>query len=239
MIRMGENMKRETIVAIEDEPDLLEVVRYNLAREGYEVLSAEDGLEGLDVIEKSHPDLVLLDLMLPGMDGVEICRRVKFDPETRSIPVIIVSAKGEESDVVLGLEMGADDYVAKPFSPRELVARVKAVLRRGDLKGQESPDGRVVMDGLVIDPARHEVVVDGESVGFTATEFKLLHHLAANAGRVFTREQLLRHAVGDDVVILERNVDVHVRAIRKKLGDQADRISTIRGVGYRFLDSRP
>lgn len=238
MIRIGDIMAREKIVAIEDEPDLLEVVRYNLAREGYEVVSAEDGLEGLEVIGRSRPDLVLLDLMLPGMDGLEICRRVKYDPETRNIPVIIVSAKGEESDVVLGLEMGADDYVAKPFSPRELVARVKAVLRRGSSKDRPESDSRVEMDGLVVDPERHEVSVDGEVVAFTATEFRLLHHLASHAGRVFTREQLLRHAVGEDVVILERNVDVHIRAIRKKLGAHADRISTIRGVGYRFLDTR-
>ena len=232
-------VEREKIIAIEDEPDLLEVVRYNLTREGYDVLCAEDGKAGLSLIERSRPDLILLDLMLPEMDGLEICRRVKYDPQTRNIPVIIVSAKGEEADVVLGLEMGADDYMAKPFSPRELVARVKAVLRRGSVKESTDSDGRVALDGLVIDPSRHEVLVEAAAIEFTATEFRLLYHLAAHPGRVFTREQLLRHAVGDDVVILERNIDVHVRSIRKKLGDHADRISTIRGVGYRFLDPRP
>jgi two-component system phosphate regulon response regulator PhoB len=230
-------MKRETIIAIEDEPDLLEVVRYNLSREGYQVQGSEDGEEGLELIQKSPPDLVLLDLMLPGMDGLEICRRVKYDPSTRDIPIIIVSAKGEESDVVLGLELGADDYVVKPFSPRELVARVRAVLRRRRSdSGGEGPRA-VVFDGLRIDPTRHEVLIDDQPVVFTATEFRLLHHLASHPGRVYTREQLLRHVIGEDVVILERNIDVHIRAVRKKLGTYSDLITTIRGVGYRFSDS--
>lgn len=233
-------MKRAKIIAIEDEPDLLEVVRYNLTREGFDVEGSENGEEGLALIRKSRPDLVLLDLMLPGIDGLEICRQVKYDPATRSIPIIIVSAKGEESDVVLGLELGADDYVVKPFSPRELLARVRAVLRRARRRnGSGDADGvtPLTFDGLCIDPARHEVLVDGDAVSLTATEFRLLHHLACHPGRVYTREQLLRHVVGEDVVILERNIDVHVRAIRKKLGPYDDLIDTIRGVGYRFVDA--
>jgi two-component system phosphate regulon response regulator PhoB len=229
-------MMPTTIVAIEDEPDLLEVVRYNLTREGYRVHGSENGEDGLDLIRSSSPDLVLLDLMLPGMDGLEICRRVKFDPSTRRIPIIIVSAKGEESDVVSGLELGADDYVTKPFSPRELIARVKAVLRRGESNGARATDQPLIFEGVRIDPDRHEVWIEDESVPFTATEFRLLHHLASHVGRVYTREQLLREIVGDDVVILERNIDVHIRSLRKKLGAHGGYIKTIRGVGYRFLD---
>lgn len=233
---------KATIVAIEDEPDLLEVLNYNLSREGYRVQTALDGEQGMKLISRHRPDLVLLDLMLPGMDGLEICRRVKFDPDTSNIPIIIVSAKGEEQDVILGLEMGADDYVSKPFSPRELLARVRAVLRRnsGRLKSAEDEVGRVVVAGdLVVDPVRHEVRVGDEAISLTATEFRLLYRLGSRPGRVFTREQLIRQAVGEDVVILERNIDVHVRAVRKKLGEHADLIETIRGVGYRFRDTSP
>jgi two-component system alkaline phosphatase synthesis response regulator PhoP len=229
-------MMPTTIVAIEDEPDLLEVVRYNLTREGYSVRGSENGEDGLELIRRSSPDLVLLDLMLPGIDGLEICRRVKFDPAMSGIPIIIVSAKGEESDVVSGLELGADDYVTKPFSPRELIARVKAVLRRGRTDGGGGAELPLTFEGIRIDPARHEVWVDGQTVTFTATEFRLLHHLASHVGRVYTREQLLREIVGEDVVILERNIDVHIRSLRKKLGAYGGYIKTIRGVGYRFLD---
>jgi two-component system alkaline phosphatase synthesis response regulator PhoP len=232
-------MKREKIIAIEDEPDLLEVVRYNLAREGFEVQGSENGEQGLALIRKSHPDLVLLDLMLPGMDGLEICRQVKYDPATRNIPIIIISAKGEETDIVLGLELGADDYMVKPFSPRELIARVRAVLRRGAGQAEMSngdDEPPLTYEGLQIHPSRHEVLVDGATVPFTATEFRLLHRLASRPGRVYTREQLLKHVVGEDVVILERNIDVHIRAVRKKLGPYSDLIGTIRGVGYRFMD---
>jgi len=230
---------KASIVAIEDEPDLLEVLNYNLSREGYRVQTAANGEDGMRLITRHRPDLVLLDLMLPGVDGLEICRRVKFDPNTSSIPIIIVSAKGEEQDVVLGLEMGADDYVCKPFSPRELLARVRAVLRRNSVRGgsEEEDSVKAVVSGdVVIDPVRHEVRIGDEPIALTATEFRLLHRMGSRPGRVFTREQLIRQAVGEDVVILERNIDVHVRAIRKKLGDHADLIETIRGVGYRFRD---
>ncbi|HEX9641629.1 MAG TPA: response regulator transcription factor [Candidatus Krumholzibacteria bacterium] len=228
---------KQTIVAIEDEPDLLAVLQYNLTREGFRVESAKDGDEGLELIGKLRPDLILLDLMLPGMDGLEICRRVKYDAATRHIPIIIVSAKGEEGDVILGLELGADDYITKPFSPRELLARVRAVLRRGSERRKGSEPVRLSYGGLTIDPLRYQVVVESESVDFTATEFRLLYFLASHPGRVFTREQLIRNAVGEDVVILERNIDVHVRAMRRKLGARAGVIETIRGVGYRFADA--
>ena len=228
--------KTERIVVIEDEDDILEVIAYNLKREGYEVVTSTSGEDGLDKIERNAPQLVILDLMLPEIDGIELCRKLKADPLTQAIPVIMVTAKGEESDVVLGLGVGADDYITKPFSPREMVARVRAVLRRS--RGRAEADRResVVRDGIVIDPQRHDVRVDGESVILTATEFRLLHFLATHPGRVFTRDHLLTRVIGEDAIVIDRNIDVHVRSIRKKLGAHRDVIETIRGVGYRFKD---
>jgi DNA-binding response OmpR family regulator len=231
------NVKHEKIVIIEDESDILEVIEYNLKREGYEVLTSQDGEEGLEQIGRSAPDLVVLDLMLPNIDGIEICRRLKSDPVTRSIPVIIVTAKGEESDIVLGLGVGADDYVTKPFSPKELVARVKAVLRRGQLKDSTGEQDRIEIGGLVVDLKRYEVRVDGKPVKFTATELRLLHFLASHPGRVFTRDHLLSRVIGEDAIVIDRNIDVHVRAVRKKIGNYRDFIETVRGVGYRFYDA--
>ncbi len=232
-------MSREKILVIEDEPDILEVIQYNLAREGYEVLTAVNGEEGLAVVSREAPDLVILDLMLPGMDGVSICRHMREDPVTRDISVIMATAKGEESDVVLGLGVGADDYIIKPFSPRELVARVQAVLRRGQPRKSEPGRGqRITVQGVVIDPTRHEVSVDGERSDFTATEFRLLYFLASHPGRVFDRAHLVSRVISDHVVVLERNIDVHIRSIRRKLGAQRDLIETVRGVGYRFADTR-
>ena len=228
--------KKKLVVVIEDEADILDVIAYNLAREGYEVKGCVEGEEGLKTVRNYLPDLVILDLMLPGIDGIEICKRLKDDSSTRSIPVIMVTAKGEESDVVLGLGVGADDYMPKPFKPRELIARVKAVLRRGPLVDELTAVGKVIQGDLLIDPERHEVRVAGESVACTATQFRLLHFMAANPGRVFTREELLSHAIGDDVLVMERNIDVHIRAIRKMLGEHSAMIETIRGVGYRFTD---
>jgi len=227
-------VKTEKIVVIEDEADILEVIEYNLKREGFQVIVSRSGEDGLEKIEKAAPDLVLLDLMLPEIDGVELCRTLKSDPLTASIPVIMVTAQGEESDVVLGLGVGADDYVTKPFSPKELVARVKAVLRRGRLR--EDGKDRVVRDGVSVDVRRHEVKVDGEAVLFTATELRLLHFLATHPGRVFTRDHLLTRVIGEDAIVIDRNIDVHVRAIRKKLGAHRDLIETVRGVGYRFRE---
>jgi two-component system alkaline phosphatase synthesis response regulator PhoP len=235
---MLDEVSREKILVIEDEPDILDIIAYNLSREGYTVVCARDGEAGLEKCRREEPQLVLLDLMLPGLDGLEVCRRLQLEPETRQIPVIMVTAKGEEADVVLGLGLGADDYVTKPFSPRELIARVKAVLRRGPLRNHDTDaPGRIRRDGLSIDLARHEVLVDGEPVAFTATELRLLHFLAARPGRVFTRDQLLSRVLGQDVMVIDRNIDVHVRAIRQKLGRHRDLIETIRGVGYRFRDA--
>lgn len=229
-------MKREHIVVIEDEPDILEVVQYNLTREGYKVTAAKSGDDGLARVRKENPDLVLLDLMLPGIDGLEVCRRLQADPVTAPIPVVMVTAKGEESDVVTGLSLGADDYITKPFSPKELVARVRAVLRRGPLKDNRGAGERVVRDGLVVDAAKHSVTIDGQPVVLTATEMRLLHFLAAHPGRVFGRDQLLSRVIGEHAVVIDRNIDVHVGSLRKKLGRYRDLIETVRGVGYRFAD---
>ena len=229
-------MNRRKIVVIEDEPDIVEVISYSLKREGYNVLAVDRGDESINLIRNQSPSLIILDLMLPGMDGLSVCRQLKSDPIVKDIPVIMISAKGEESDIVIGLEMGADDYLTKPFSPRELLARVKAVLRRGQVKESQSKE-RIVLQNLTIDVARHEVRVDDEMVSLTATEFKILHQLAAHPGRAFTREQLLNRVLGMGVVVVDRNIDVHIRSVRKKLGDAAQLIQTIRSVGYRILDN--
>lgn len=227
-------MSKETIVVVEDEVDIREVLIYNLEREGYKVFGEPDGKRGLEIIREKAPDLVLLDLMLPGLDGLQICRSLKADSETSSIPIVMVTARGEESDIVLGLELGADDYIAKPFSPRELMARVRAVLRRRTSSPIDSAGMCIDREGVVIDPRRHEVVVDGVSVSFTATEFKLIHFLAHHPGWVFTRDHLLSKVVGQENFIVDRNIDVHIQAVRKKLGPHRDLIETIRGIGYRF-----
>lgn len=229
-------MKREKILVVEDEADLREVLSYNLTRDGYRVVTAGGGAEALRRARKDVPDLVLLDLMLPDLDGIEVCRRLKKDPLTSALPIIMVTAKGEESDVVVGLGVGADDYVAKPFSPRELLARVKAVLRRGAPREEAETSRRLVRGPMVIDADRHEVLLDGVPIRFTATEFRLLHFLALHAGRVFTRDQLMRRVMGEEVVLVDRNVDVHVRAVRSKLGAHRELVETVRGVGYRFTD---
>jgi two-component system phosphate regulon response regulator PhoB len=225
------------ILIVEDEPDILEAMKHSLEREGYAVLTARDGAEGLRLAREQSPDLLILDLMLPGMDGLEICRLLKEGRETRALPIIMVSAKDAESDVILGLGLGADDYVPKPFSPRELVARVRAVLRRGRPQDAPAEGDRIHRDGLIIDISRHRVEVDGNPVEFTATELRLLHYLAAHPGRVFTRDQLLDRVMGEKIAVISRTIDVHVRAIRSKLGPLRDRLETVRGVGYRFRDS--
>jgi two-component system phosphate regulon response regulator PhoB len=229
-------MASRKVAVIEDEVDILEVLRHNLSREGYKVLTSRDGEEGLALVRKEAPEIVLLDLMLPGLDGIEVCRRLKQDPVTRPIPVIMVTAKGEEADIVLGLGVGADDYITKPFSPRELVARVKAVLRRGPFR-EEASGERVVRGGVVVDSGRHEVLVDGKAVEFTATEMRLLYLLASHPGRVFTRDQLLSRTIGEGAIVTDRNIDVHVLSVRRKIGKYRDFIETVRGVGYRFRDS--
>ncbi|REJ85627.1 MAG: DNA-binding response regulator [Acidobacteria bacterium] len=229
-------MASEKIVVIEDEPDILEVLQFNLEREGFEVKTASSGTEGLQVVEREEPDLVLLDLLLPGVDGLDVCRRLRSSSRQSNVPIIMVTAKGEESDVVLGLGLGADDYVQKPFSPKELVARVKALLRRSQQPTLDEAPKRIVRGPVVIEPERHRILVDGEKRDFTPTEFRLLHFLASHPGRVFSRDQLVNRAIGDQAVVIDRNIDVHIRSVRKKIEPHRDLIETVRGIGYAFRE---
>ncbi len=229
-------MPGEKIFIVEDEPDILEVLTFNLLREGFEVSTAMTGPEGIRAIERELPDLILLDLLLPGVDGLDICRHVRAHSQTQHIPIVMVTAKGEESDVVLGLGVGADDYVQKPFSPKELVARVKAVLRRSAARNSEELSQRIIRGPVAIDPDRHRVTVDGDRRELTPTEFRLLHCLASHPGRVFSRDQLVSRAIGDQVVVIDRNIDVHVRSVRRKLQPHGALIETVRGVGYCFRE---
>jgi DNA-binding response OmpR family regulator len=225
-------MANNTILIVEDDPDIVELVRYNLGREGFVLLEANNGEAGLQIAASRSPDLILLDLMLPSIGGLEVCRRLKARESTRTIPIIMLTAKGAESDIVLGLGLGADDYVTKPFSPRQLVARIGAVLRRGGGAPPEPPE-RVEHGPFSIDATRHEVRLEGTPMTFTLAEFRLLQALVAHPERVFTRDQLLDRITQGRSVIIDRNVDVHVRSIRKKLGRHGDRIVTVRGVGYK------
>lgn len=228
---------RGHILVVEDEQDLQDLLKFNLEREGFEVTGVADGELALSVCRSHSPQLVLLDLMLPGRDGLEVCKTIKSDPELASTPVVMLTAKGEEADIVVGLELGADDYITKPFSPRVLVARLRAVLRRGEVAADEPEDQVVCAGGLTIHPARREVLLDGESVTLTNTEFSLLHMLARRPGRVFTRDQVIRGVRGQNVAVTDRSVDVHVASLRKKLGDHGALIETVRGVGYRLKDA--
>ena len=196
---------------------------------------AGHGNEDLALIQSKRPALGILDWMLPGIDGLSICQQLRADPKTRSIPLMILSAKEEESDIVIGLSLGADDYLAKPFSPREMLARVKALLRRANTSRSVSDD-YIQVGPLAIDFSRFEAKLSGQPLKLTATEFKLLAELAGHPGRALTREHLLNRAVGDAVVVVDRNIDVHIRSVRKKLGDQAAMIETVRGLGYRFVE---
>jgi two-component system phosphate regulon response regulator PhoB len=228
-------MAREQILVVDDEEDLLELIRYNLAKEGYRVNCASSGEEAVQKARAELPGLIVLDLLLPSIDGLDVCRTLKSDPKTSHIPIVMLTAKGEEIDIVTGLEVGADDYVTKPFSPRVLLARVKAVLRR---KARQQPDAAqpLKIDNLVIDPVRHEVLLDGQPIALTFTEFRLLHVLAQRRGRAFTRVQIVDAVMGEDYPVTDRSVDVHVASLRKKLGPMGSSIETVRGVGYRFKE---
>ena len=229
-------MSVQKIVIVEDEPDILEMLSYNLRREQFDVVEVSDGAKAVAVIQKQLPNVVLLDLMLPGMDGLEICRQLKSNETTANIAIIMVTAKGEESDIVLGLGMGADDYISKPFSPKELIARVKALVRRSAVRPNLSNPDIIEIDGLKVDSSKHRVKMNDVDIILTATEFRILHHLAAKPGQVFTRDQLMDQTIGNDAIVVDRNIDVHIRAIRKKLGEENLFIETIRGVGYRFKE---
>ena len=225
--------KMTEILVIEDERDIVETLEYNLKKEGYKVAKAYDGLAGLRLAEEKIPSLVILDLMLPGLDGLEVCRRIKKNPKTAAIPVIMLTAKGSETDKVVGLELGADDYIVKPFSLKELIARIKTILRRYE-KPAEKPQAVVRFKDLEIDTDKHEVRAAGKLVELTAKEFQLLYYLAENKERVFSRERLLDTVWGIDVAIETRTVDVHMRRLREKLGKAGHHLLTLRGVGYKF-----
>jgi len=230
-------MGNELVLVIEDEDDIRELVCYNLSKEGYRVVAVATGEEGIAAAEARHPAAVLLDLMLPGVDGLTVCRRIRSGSRIERIPIIILTAKGEEADIVSGLNLGADDYITKPFSPRVLAARLRAVLRRR-LADAEPEDGDSPLErhSLTIHPGRHEVSVDGQPIELTSTEFRVLHFLARRPGWVFTRQQILDGVHGDKYAITERAVDVQVVGLRKKLGSAGEYIETVRGVGYRFKE---
>ena len=230
-------MGGEIILAIDDEEDILELIEFNLSREGFRVLTAETGEKGLSIIEKNEPDLLLLDLMLPGIDGFDIAKKIRSMKKIRNLPIIMLTAKGEEADVVTGLELGADDYVVKPFSPRVLTARIKSVLRRrnSDLE-QDENEKELIIEGLKIHSGRHQVTADGESIPLTHSEFRILKFLAVKPGWVFTRSQIVDAIHGDSYPVTERSVDVQVVGLRKKLGKYGSYIETVRGVGYRFKE---
>lgn len=226
-------MPKERILVVDDEEDLVELIKYNLTKEGYRAAGVGTGEEAIRRARTDLPDLVVLDLLLPNVDGLEVCRSLKNDARTKHIPVVMLTAKGEEADMVTGLEMGADDYLAKPFSPRVLIARIKAVLRRRQT--QVNDEGSPITVGeFVIHPGRHEVTIADQPVDLTLTEFRLLQFLAQRPGWAFSRAQIVDAVKGEDYPVTERSVDVQVAGLRKKLGDNGNRVETVRGVGYRF-----
>jgi two-component system phosphate regulon response regulator PhoB len=226
----------ERILAVDDEADLLELVEYNLREAGYAVTTAKDGAGALAEVRRQRPDLILLDLMLPDLSGTEICKRLRRDPETEGIPIVMLTARGQEIDRVVGFELGADDYIVKPFSPRELVLRIGAVLRRAQTPQVADTTQRIVLGKLSIDVARHRVAVEDEDIPLTALEFKLLLDLASRRGRVQSRDALLDRVWGYAPGIETRTVDTHVKRLREKLGAASDYIETVRGIGYRMRE---
>jgi DNA-binding response OmpR family regulator len=229
---------RKKVLIVDDEKDIVDLVAYNLSRNGYDTLIAGDGNDALDSASKNGPDLIILDLMLPGIDGMEVARRLKADAQTANIPIIMLTAKGEETDVVVGLTLGADDYVTKPFSMKVLLARVGSVLRRAESGPGAPGEGGLLRAGpLSIDTLKHEVSVNSDVIKLTLTEFKLLSALLTARGRVLTRDQLMDKAMGTDVFVTDRAIDVHITAIRKKLGEASWLVNTVRGVGYRLRES--
>jgi two-component system phosphate regulon response regulator PhoB len=224
----------KTVLVIDDEPELVKLLDYNLTRAGYLALSARDGESGLAAVRKHAPDLVVLDVMMPGVDGWEVLKRLRSDPATARLPVLMLTAKAEEADRVLGLELGADDYLSKPFGVREVLARVKALLRRAEAPADS---GEVLRAGpLVVDSGRRAVTAGGKAVALTATEFNLLRALAERRGRVLSRDDLISRVRGEDAAVTDRAVDVHVAAIRRKLGKHGEMIETVRGAGYRLRE---
>jgi len=230
-------MSKETILIVDDEEDIIELIKYNLKNEGYAILTATTGEQAIKIAKNARPDLVVLDLMLPGIDGLEVTRHLKKNDDTMDIPIVMVTAKGEESDVVTGLELGANDYISKPFSPRELTARIRAILRRRQKTIPGDPP-RIKQEGdMMIDRAKHVVTLGGELLDLTLSEFDLLSFLSDKKGWVFTRGQIVDAIHGENYAVTERSVDVIIVGLRKKLKHYSSQIETVRGVGYRFKES--
>ena len=228
-------MSKNTVLIVEDEEDIQALLIYNLGKEGFSATAVESGELGLQHAIANHPDLILLDLMLPGMDGLSVCRALKSSDNTRDIPIIIASAKGEEADIIAGLEIGADDYITKPFSPKVLIARIRALLRRTDQQAADQSDALRIHE-LEIDPVKFKAKLAGEKLELTTNEFHVLYYLARHAGWVFTRYQIVNAVRGEEYVVTERAIDVQIAGLRKKLGKYADYIETVRGIGYRFKE---
>ncbi len=230
-------MANEHILVVEDDEDIQQLLTYNLIRKNYQVSCAVHGKQALDMVKEKKIDLILLDLMLPGFDGFEICKAVRKDPASREIPIIMVTAKGEEADIVRGLECGADDYITKPFSPNVLLARVNTILRRRNEARRESGrKNQLQIYEITIDQEKHGVLVEGQPITLTVSEFNLLLFLASRPGRVYTRQQIIDEIRGYDHFITSRAIDVHIFGLRKKLGNAGRYIETIRGIGYRFIE---
>ncbi|APW58734.1 winged helix-turn-helix domain-containing protein [Paludisphaera borealis] len=231
-------MPKPKILIIEDERSLVEVLTYNLEREGYEVFVANDGQEGLRQAQLKLPDLIVLDLMLPLKPGLEVCRDLRGGARTKDIPIIMVTARAEESDELVGFATGADDYVAKPYSMKVLIQRIKKELRRSQSQDEAPTAAQIVSQGVVIDRHSHRALYRGQELPLTPTEFRLLEVLLRQTGRAFTRYELMDAAIGEDAIVLERTIDVHIKSLRKKLGEAGELIETVRGVGYRFHEPR-
>ena len=231
-------MRNKKIMVVDDEADIRELIRFNLEKEGFEVVSVADGETALEEARLKQPDLILLDVMLPGIDGIEVCFKLKSDSAFKSIPIVMLSAKSDESDQLVGLKIGADDYLVKPFSPKVLVAKIGAILRRGEVVSSQSTDEAPVIryKGLFMNPNDFSVTYQDKALKLTAVEYKILYFLARKPGRVYTRERIIEQVRGDDVIITGRTVDVHILSLRRKLGEAADLIETVRGIGYRVRE---
>lgn len=230
-------MARETILIVDDEEDIIELIKYNLKNEGYDILTAFTGEQAIKIARQSLPDLIVLDLMLPGIDGLEVTRFLKNSAQTKDLPIVMLTAKGEESDIVTGLELGANDYISKPFSPKELLARIRAILRRRRKHALDDAPAVIRQVGeMTIDRAKHVVTIQGEVVDLTLSEFELLSFLSDKKGWVFTRNQIMDAIHGENYAVTERSIDVIIVGLRKKLKGYASRIETVRGVGYRFKE---
>ena len=229
-------MLKETILIVDDEEDIVELIKYNLLNEGYSILTAFSGEEAIKIAKQFQPDLIVLDLMLPGINGLDVTKYLKNNQKTSHIPIVMVTAKGEESDIVLGLEMGANDYISKPFSPKVLIARIRSIFRRREKDIDLKPE-RINQEGaLIIDRAKHLVTIDGNILDLTLSEFELLSFLVDKKGWVFTRKQIVDAIHGESYSVTERSVDVIIVGLRKKLKNHASEIETVRGVGYRFKE---